>query len=254
MNLRFVSSAAALLVASQSLTGCFLLWRRDTPDDPPPLVPPTEERVTLRYTASRGCGPFSGDSCTTDRALMAGVRERMEVRLSSNPSGDDPTVTSSDPSVVRVGPVQRIADDDGFVGGFDVVAGERAGEAVVTLTQGDGRETSFPVRVAEAAGLDIVEDEGTAGYDRARDRVTVRVGQRVSMNGYPVGLDGRRLLANDGVVWTVPDTRRVGLSWSYMNGPRVADDHVYFVGASPGTEVVTVRAGVVERTLIVEVR
>jgi len=39
-----------------------------------------------------------------------------------------------------------------------------------------------------------------------------------------------------------------------MRGERVADDHVYVEGLAPGTEVITVRAGVVERTIIVDVR
>lgn len=254
MNLRLLASSLGLLLASQSLTGCFFLWDHDDPPDVL-LVPPQEEQVRFRFTASRGCGFFSGDTCAPERPLLAGVHEQMELSLSSNPSGVDPTVESSDPAVVAVGPMRRSTADNGsFLGTFEVTAGDRAGSATITVTQGDGRTSEVTLRVADAAGMDIVEDEGTANYDRATGNVSLRVGERISLNGYPVNLDAERLFANDGVVWTVPDTRRVNLSWSYMNGPRVADDHVYLAGVSPGTEVLTVRAGVVERTLVVTVR
>jgi hypothetical protein len=255
MNLRLLASALGLVVASQSLTGCFFLWDRDYPDDPPPLVPPRDESVSFRFVSSRGCGPFSGDACTPVRPLMVGVRERVQVDIPSNPSDADPTVTSSDPSVVEVGAMQRVsAQGGGYVGAFDVRAGERAGSAEVTITQADGQSSTVRIRVDEAAGMDLVEDEGTSRYDRARDHITLRVGERVSMNGYPVNLNGERLLANDGVIWTVPSDARVDLTWSFMSGARVADDHVYVEGRSRGTEVLTVRAGVVERTVVVEVR
>ncbi|MDO9017761.1 MAG: hypothetical protein Q8S73_31615 [Deltaproteobacteria bacterium] len=255
MNLRLLASALGLVVASQSLTGCFFLWDRNDPDEPPLLVPPRDEAVSFRFLSSRGCGPFSGAACTAERPLMVGVRERMEVDIPSNPTGADPTVTSSDPSVIEVGAMQRVSTQGGgYLGAFDVRAGERTGSAEVTITQADGQSSTVRVRVDEAAGMDLVEDEGTSRYDRTRDHITLRVGERVSMNGYPVTINGERLLANDGVIWTVPSDERVNLSWTFMSGARVADDHVYVEGRSRGTEVLTVRAGVVERTLVVEVR
>ncbi len=253
MNLRLLASSLGLFVASQLLTGCFP-FPFDDHDDPIPLVPPREESATFRFTASRGCGPF-GDTCGADRPLLAGVREQVAVSLSYNPSGLEPTVTSSDPSVIDVGPVRRTSSGGvDFQGLFDVRAGDHAGTATLTVTQGDGRTSTLELRVDAAAGMDIVEDEGTSHYDRSRGRVSLRVGERISLNGEPVNLDAVRLLSNDGVVWTVPDTRRINLSWSFMSGPRVADDHVYVEAVAPGTEVLTVRAGVVERTLIVDVR
>ena len=253
MNLRLLASSLALVVASQSLTGCFFLWGGEPPE--PGLVPPREESATFRFTASRGCGAFTGDTCAPDRPLLTGVREQVEVSLPSDYTGVDPTVTSSDPAVVQVGPLQRTSTRGGaYVGTFEVRAGTQAGSAALTVTGIDGASTTVTIRVDDAAGMDLVEDEGTAHYDRAQDHITLRVGERVSMNGYPVNRDGERLYANDGVVWTVPATAHVSLSWSFMAGARVADDHVYVEAQSPGTEVLTVRAGVVERTIVVDVR
>jgi hypothetical protein len=255
MNLRLLASAFGLVVASQSLAGCFFLWDRDEPDYITPLVPPTDEAATFSFTASRGCGPFDRERCTPARPLMAGVREVMAFELPGAGDGVPTTVSSSDPSVVTVGPTVSASSAGGrFSGNFDVRAGARPGSAVVTVSRGDGVETTVTVRVDEAAGMDLVEDEGTSRYDRGADRIALRVGERVSMNGYPVNREGERLYANDGVVWTVPSTERVELSWSFMTGERVADDHVYVTGRAPGTEVLTVRAGVVERTVIVDVR
>jgi hypothetical protein len=254
MNLRLLASALGLLVASQSLTGCFFLFdHRDYPDDPPPLVPPRDESASFRFTASRGCGPFT--SCAPSRPLMAGVRESLEVTMPDDYSGAAPTVTSSDPSVVSVSVIQTLSAQGGtYRGVFDVVAGEGVGSAEITVTQRSGQSSTVSVRVDQAAGMDLVEDEGTGHYDRSRDHIALRVGERVSMNGYPVNGDGVRLYGNNGVVWTVPSTGSVALSWGFMQGERVADDHVYVEGRAPGTEVVTVRAGVVERTIIVDVR
>jgi hypothetical protein len=255
MNLRLLASALGLVVASQSLTGCFFLWDNDYPDQPPQLVPPRDGPVTFHFMSSRGCVDLGTDACTPERPLMVGVSERVLVDIPSNPTDADPTVTSSDPSVLEAGVMQRlVAQNGGYVGAFDVRAGERAGSAEVTITQADGSSSTMRIRVDEAAGMDLVEDEGTSRYDRTRDHITLRVGERVSMNGYPVNLGGERLLANDGVIWTVPSDARVNLSWTFMSGARVADDHVYVEGRSRGTEVLTVRAGVVERTVVVEVR
>lgn len=254
MNLRLLASSLGLVIASQLYAGCIFPFPLDDHDDPIPLVPPQEEVTSFRFTASRGCDPFS-DACSSDRLLLAGVREQMLVSLSNNWSGADPTVTSSDPSVIDVGPVRRnYADNGRYVGTFDVRAGDHAGSAAVTVTQGDGRTSTVILNVDEAAGMDIVEDEGTSHYDRSQGHISLRVGERISINGEPVNRNAVRLLSNDGVVWTVPDTRQVNLSWSYMAGPRVADDHVYVEAVAPGTEVLTVRAGVVERTLIIDVR
>jgi hypothetical protein len=255
MNLRLTARAVVVVIASQTLAGCFFLWDRDEPTPLPYLVPPEQEAATFRFTASRGCAALLGGGCTPERPLLAGVRESVRVDLLRNPGGGDPTVSSSDPSVVSVGAVRgRSTDGGGYVGSFEVRAGARGGAAELTVTQADGATAAVTIRVAEAAGMDLVEDEGTARYDRAEGSIALRVGERVSMNAYPVSIDGERLYANDGVTWSVPSPQRVNLSWSTMSGPRVDDDHVYVEGRAPGVEVLTVRAGVVERTLIVEVR
>lgn len=258
MDLRLLACSIAVLAAAQPLAGCFFLWDRSPPGeppvDPPALVPPREEAATFRFVASRGCGPYTGDACAPTRPLMAGVNEVVEVRLSGDDPGAEPTVRSSDPTVVEVGGMVRTSTSGGYVGLFEVHAGPRAGRADLTVTQIDGVTSTVTVRVDEAAGMDLVEDEGTQAFDRTRDHLSLRVGERVSMNGYPVNRDGERLFANDGVVWTVPGTSRVQLAWSRRTGALIADDHVYVEGRSPGTEVVTVRAGVVERTIVVDVR
>jgi hypothetical protein len=255
MNLRLLASALALVVASQSLTGCFFFWDRSEPAPVAPLAPPTEENPSFQFLSSRGCGPLLGNQCPLTRPLMAGVNEQVMVYLPHAAAGRVPAVTSSDAAIVTVEPIAPTsASGADFLGSFRVRAGSRPGSAVLTVSDADGVETTTTVRVDEAAGMDLVEDEGTARYDRGSDRITLRVGERVSMNGYPVNREGVRLYANDGVVWTVASAERVSLSWSVMSGERVADDHVYVTARAPGTEVVTVRAGVVERSLTVEVR
>ncbi len=252
MNLRMLASSLALFAASQSLTGCFFMFPSDPPEVQP--LPPVQQSARLHFTASRGCAPLT-DACATDRPLLTGVREQVEITLPSDYTGVDPTVTASDPAVVEVGPLRRAsAQGDAYIGTFDVRAGRQAGSTTLTVTGIDGASTTVTLRVEEAAGMDLVEDEGTAHYDRSRDHITLRVGERVSMNGYPVNRRGEQLYANDGVIWTVPSTAHVRLSWNFMIGARVADDHVYVEALSPGTEVITVRAGVVERTIVVEVR
>lgn len=143
---------------------------------------------------------------------MAGVRESLEVTMADDFSGAAPTVTTSDASAVLG---QR--DPDAVRAGPGPTAGSSrcapasgAGSAEITVTQSSGQSATVVVRVDEAAGMDLVEDEGTARYDRSRDHIALRVGDRVSMNGQPVNRAGECLYANDGVVWTVPGTPERG--------------------------------------------
>lgn len=255
MNLRTTLSILALLASANAVSGCY--WRWDSPSEPdaPPTirVPDPDLDATLGFTLSRGCSPFAYGECPSTRPLMAGVRERASFVIPLDGPAADPTVTSSDPTVVSVDPVQRVsARGSRYQGTFDLRAGT-AGSATITIQRGDGQAWQYVLRVEDAAGMDLVEDEGGAYFDREDGRLRLRVGERASMNGYPVSRDVERLYANDVVIWTVPDTSHVRLSWSFMSGPRVADDHVYVEGVAPGTDAITVRAGVVERTVLVDV-
>lgn len=250
-------SLLALLLSSQSLAGCIGRW--ESPSDPPIPSPPIfrepdpDGPATFGFTLSRGCSPFVNGQCPAERPLMVGVREQVSFSIPSGWSNEEPTVSTSDATVVAVDPVRRLSADGGrFTGTFDVRAGN-AGRATVTILGASGRAWQYVLRVEEAAGMDLVEDEGTSQFDREDGRLRLRVGQRVSMNGYPVSRDVERLYANDQVIWSVPSARVVNLSWSFMQGARVADDHVYVEGVAPGTDAITVRAGVVERTVLVDV-
>lgn len=255
MTLRACFSIFALLLSSNALTGCFIRWS-DTPEPvpaPPIYRDDPDAEPTFGFTMSRGCSPFERAQCPPTRPLMAGVRERASFTIHLDGPAADPTVSSSDTAVIAVDPVQRVGASDGsYQGLFEVRAGV-AGSATVTIQRADGQAWQYVLRVEEAAGMDLVEDEGTAQFDRADGRLRLRVGDRVSMNGYPVSRDVEALYANDQVTWSVPNTEHVVLSWSFMRGPRVTDDHVYVEGVAPGTDVITVRAGVVERTVIVDV-
>lgn len=256
MTLRTTFSILALLASSSALTGCY--WRWDRPSEPdapsPPIYRPDPDvEPSLGFTLSRGCSPFARGQCPPTRPLMAGVRERASFVVPLDGSTEDPSVSSSDPTVVSVDPVQRVGRSGGrYEGTFDLRAGT-AGSATVTIQWPDGQAWQYVLRVEDAAGMDIVEDEGNSYFDREDGRLRLRVGERASLNGYPVSRDVERLYANDVVIWTVPDTSHARLSWSFMSGPRVADDHVYVEGVAPGTDVITVRAGVVERTVLVDV-
>jgi hypothetical protein len=256
MKLRVLHTVVALTLAANALAGCYVTWGDDTPRAVPVPVPfglDDDAPPRFTFTLSRGCSALQQSACGTDRPLMAGVRERVVVSIPGSAFGPEPVVRVSDPGVLTVGELQRLSSSgERYQAAFDL-RGVAAGVATLTVTGSDGRDFAFTVRVDEPAGMDIVEDEGTSQFDRDESRLRVRVGQRISLTGYPVNLNVERLYANDGVSWTVPTAERVNLSWSFMSGPRVVDDHVYLTGVAPGREVVTVRAGVVERTVIVDV-
>lgn len=255
MNLRAHLAALGMLTALASTTGCYVQWG----DDPPPraLVPPTPDPdvpATFTFSLSRGCAAVLNTSaCGPDRPLMVGVREAIRFTIPSLGDGAAPTVTSSDPETLAVRSVTVASASRGRLTGVAEVRGLRVGASTVTIASADGRAWSYDIRVDEAAGMILEGDEGNPRFDEVEGRLSLRVGERVSLTGYPVNLNVERLYANDGVTWTAPDTRVVNLSWQFMSGARVVDDHAFIEGRAPGTVVLNVRAGVVERSVTVEV-
>ncbi|MEZ4394782.1 MAG: hypothetical protein R3A48_27215 [Polyangiales bacterium] len=255
MNLRTRLTALGLLSALASTTGCYVEWGDDPP--PRPLVPPTPDTdapATFTFSLSRGCASVLNTSaCGPDRPLMVGVREAIRFSVPYAGDSETPTVTSSDPETLAVRSVTVTSSSRGRLSGVAEVRGLRVGASTVTILSDDGRAWSYDIRVDEAAGMILEGDEGNPRFDEVEGRLNLRVGERVSLTGYPVNLNVERLYANDGVTWTAPDTRVVNLSWQLMSGARVVDDHAFIEGRAPGTVVLNVRAGVVERIVTVEV-
>lgn len=256
MNHRTLALLSTLAI-SQCLPGCFWGWGRGDEPAPVPSPPiytdPDDAPATFSFTRSRGCSPFSDGTCPNTRPLMVGVHEMVLFSVPGAAYGL-PTVTVEGSAAITLGAVSRLTSEgSGFRGTFDVTAGDRAGSATVTITVPDGRAWQYVLQVAAPAGMSLVEDEGSGHLDAVQGTLRLRVGEQVSLTGVPVSADVERLYANDVVVWTVPSTRVVNLSWSFMSGARVADDHIYVQGRGVGADEITVRAGVVERTIQVTV-
>lgn len=255
MNHRSLALLGAL-ATTLSLQGCYWVWGdSDSPTPSPPLyLDPDDAPATLEFTLSRGCAGFASGPCPSTRPLMAGVRENASFSVPGNAYGPSPSVRVDDPAVLTVGALTRLSEEGRpYRGTFEVIAGSAPGSTTVTIANADGRSWQYVLRVEAAAGMDIVEDEGSGHLDRVQGTLRLRVGEQVSLTGVPVSAEVERLYANDVVIWTVPNTRVVNLSRSFMSGPRVADDHVYVQGRAAGTEEITVRAGVVERSIQVTV-
>lgn len=257
MRLRALVSSLGLLATLHGATGCYVEWGPD-PDPPPSIrVPPTPDLdgpATFTFSLSRGCAAILDRStCGPDRPLMVGVRESIRFTVPSSFTGETPTVTSSDPETLGVQGVTRVSSANGRLSGTIDVRGLRVGASTLTIENDNGQSWSYEIRVDEPAGMILEGDEGNPRFDPIEGVLRLRVGEQVSLTGYPVNLNVERLYANDGVIWTAPDTRTVNLSWQFMSGARVVDDHVYIQGRAAGTVVLHVRAGVVERSVTVEV-
>lgn len=245
-----------MLLGFGALQGCWFMWSPDDRAVPtPPIYDPDLSPPSAGFVMSRGCSPLNRAQCPLDaRPLMTGVRETVSFSVPDNAYGGDPSVSVDDPSVVTVAGLRRTSGvGERYAGLFDLTAGASPGRTTLRVTGATGETWQWTIRVDAPAGMDIVDDEGAARFDRVQGRLALRVGEQVSLVGVPVNLEVERLYANDGVVWTVPNTRVVNLSWTYMQGPRVVDDRVFIDGVAPGQEEITVRAGVVERTVVVDV-
>jgi len=258
MKLRTMLSALGFLTAVNGTSGCYVEWGRDdrrlVPPTPSPITPGDFEPPSFTFTRSRGCaGAFNTSACGFDRPLMVGVREVIRFSIPGNAFSAAPEVTASDPEALAITAVERTSErGEGFQGTISVQA-LRVGASVIQVRDASGTTWGFPIRVDEAAGMILEGDEGNPRFDAVEGRLQLRVGEQVSLTGYPVNLNVERLYANDGVTWTAPDTRTVNLSWQFMSGARVVDDHVYIQGRAPGQVTLQVRAGVVERSVVVEV-
>ena len=259
MKLRTMLAALGFLTAVNGTTGCYVEWGRDgdrrtVPPTPLPITPGDFDPPTFSFSQSRGCaGAASTSACGFDRPLMVGVREVIRFSIPGNAFSPAPEVTASDPEVLNVTSVERSSErGEGFVGTIAVRA-LRVGASEIRVRDASGTTWGYPIRVDEPAGMILAGDEGNPRFDAQEGRLQLRVGEQVSLTGHPVNLNVERLYANDGVTWTAPDTRTVNLSWQFMSGERVVDDHVYIQGRAPGRVTLQVRAGVVERTVVVEV-
>lgn len=257
MKLRSIVSLLGF-VALQNTAGCYVEWGREpTPiPAPPPSFPDDVDDAppTFTFSRSRGCASVLNRTvCGVDRPLMVGVQEAIRLTIPGNERGPDPEITSSDPETLELSSVTRVSGQGERYSGVIAVRGLRTGASTLSVRGNDGRQWTFDIRVDEAVGMFIEGDEGNPRFDDTEGLLRLRVGERVSLTGYPVNLNVERLYANDGVVWTAPHTRVVNLSWQSMSGARVVDDHVYIEGRAEGTVTLQVRAGVVERTVRVEV-
>ena len=220
-----------------------------------PLEPDVPGATSFQFAMSRGCAPAAADTCPLDRPLMTGVTEMVRFTVAGVRRDDAATATSSDPAVLRVEPGAAGTLSGTTYEGLFVVRAVSPGRATLTVARDGVTLGAAVVRVDDAADLTVVvEEDGSPATARPADRLVVRTGARLSLDGRPVNLAGERLYANDVVVWTVPDTRHVNLTWSRHSGPRIDDDHVYVEGRAPGVETLSVRAGPVTRAIEVEVQ
>lgn len=250
----------ALLGLSLAMAGCSFGPREDgdvvRPATPRvPLEPDVPGATSFQFAMSRGCAPATADTCPLDRPLMTGVTEMLRFAVAGVVRDDAATATSSDPAVLRVEPGAAGTLSGTTYEGLFVVRALAPGRATLTVTRDGVTLGAAVVRVDDAADLTVVvEEDGTPATARPTERLVVRTGARLSLDGRPVNLAGERLYANDVVVWTVPDTRHVNLTWSRHSGPRIDDDHVYVEGRAPGVETLSVRAGRITRAIEVEVQ
>ncbi len=250
-----------LLGLSHAMTGCSFGPHEGSgvvqrPAQRIPREPDAPGASTFNFALSRGCALLTGDTCPLDRPLMTGVTELVRVTVADVERDDDATATSSDPAVVSVANAEFAGSLTGTTfEGFFLVRAVAPGRAVLTVTRDGVTLGTAAVRVDDAANIAIVvEEDGTPATARPADRLVVRMGGQLSLDGRPVNLAGERLYANDVVVWTVPDTHHVNLTWSRFSGSRIDDDHVYVEGRAPGVETISVRAGRSTRTIEVEVQ
>jgi hypothetical protein len=259
MNLRTMLSALGLLTAINGTAGCYVEWGRDgdrrtVPPTPSPITPGDLDPPTFTFTQSQGCTDAANASaCGFDRPMMVGVREVIRFSIPNNAFSPAPEVTASDPEVLAITSVERSSElGEGFQGTLAVRA-LRVGAAELRVRDANGTTWGYPIRVDEPAGMTLQGRAGDPRFDGVEGRLRLRVGERVSLSGHPVNLNVERLYAHEGVTWTAPDTDTVSLSWQATTGARVLSDQVSLQGRAPGAVTLQVRAGVVERTVVVEV-
>jgi hypothetical protein len=261
MKLTALVPTLALLCLSHAMTGCSFGSHEGSGlvDRPAPRVPQAPDvpgASSFHFVLSRGCAPTTPDACALDRPLMTDVTEMVRFTVAGVARDDNAVVTSSDPAVLALdGPdVGGTLSGDTYEALF-LVHAIAPGRATLTITRDGVTLGTAVVRVDDAADLAVVvEDDGTPATARPADRLVVRTGARLSLDGRPVNLAGERLYANNVVTWTVPDTSRVNLTWASQSGTRIDDDHVYVEGRGRGVETLSVRAGRVARTVDVEVQ
>ena len=215
------------------------------------------EGSNLRFTVvqSAGCaGPIS-TGCAIDRPLLAGVDERVRVRRGTGASSlpTNLTFTSSNLNIITLGSPEAPVASDSDPSYFVPVHAAGVGTAYFEARASKGAiYDRVQVRVANAATIDFTNNAGTALTGMAA--VNLRVAERMDIVGTGRDAQGNPLFSNNVVVWTVPDTTTVRLSWGTMpKGARIADDRVYLTGVAPGTATVTATIGTVTRTLMATV-
>lgn len=214
------------------------------------------DNATFAYRSSRGCAQVLGPGCPVTGALLVGVHEVLEVKVST---GDDPrgdlALVSESPGVMTVGALGTPSTGSGQrTYQFRLNALSR-GAAVLTLRRGDGGVVDrVTVRAEEAATLEIVNEDATQGtLSPDGTRLTVHIGNVGSITGYARDANGQRLHGNDAIQWELDNRNYAELSFGFVTGARVDDDHVYVNARAPGLAHATVRAGGVRRELEVYV-
>jgi hypothetical protein len=212
--------------------------------------------ATFAYRSSRGCAGIFDDGCPVSGSLLTGVTETLEVKVSaSDDPNSDLTLVSTAPGVVTVvssgGPIN---DSSPHTYQWRVNAAA-PGTASLELRRRDGSvlDRVF-VRAEDATAIDIVNEDtrqGTLSADA--QRLTVRMGAQGSITGFARNARGQRLHGNDAVVWEVAGRAVVELQFGFMQGARVADDHVFVLPRAPGVTRATVRAGSARRELEITV-
>ncbi len=211
------------------------------------------EGSNLRFTVvqSAGCAGLLSTGCAIDRPLLAGVDERVRVRRGTGASSlpTNLTFTSSNLNIITLGSPEPPVTTDSEPSYFVPVHAAGVGTAYLEARASNGAiYDRVQVRVASAATIDFTNNAGMALPAMAT--VNLRVGERVDVIGTGRDAQGNPLFSNNVVVWTVPDTSTVRLSWGTMpKGARIADDRVYLTGVAAGTVTVTATIGTVTRAL-----
>jgi hypothetical protein len=241
----FRSIFFALAVAAGALAGCSSDPREGALGN-----------ALFEYRSSRGCADLFEDGCPVSGALLVGVNESLQVKVSAS---DDPnadlTLVSVSPEVVRVTSRNTPSGDSSpHTYSFRLNA-QAVGTARLELRRADGTVVDHvTARAEEAASLDVVNEDRTQGsLSPDGQRFTVRMGAQGSITGFARDARGQRLHGNDAVVWEVEGRAVAELSFGFTTGARVADDHVFVLPRSPGVTRATVRAGAARREVEITV-
>lgn len=206
-----------------------------------------EESASFTATQSRGCANFSllsstPSGCPLSRPFATGVTESVSIRLDDN-RVTSVVVRALDPDVLAVTSQRLTSSSDRYAQFNAAVTAMRPGVTELRVESMSGALLDrIRVEVADATRITLradtdVETPGTLSADQRT--FTLRQGAHASITAQGIDAQGRMLLGNDAVQWTVADTSVVNLSWFLQSGTRVNDDRVYVDGRATGTATLT---------------